>query len=252
VDGRDELEKKKHSTSARKLYSRFLAYRYFVMLERPLIVCEGQTDNLYLKHAIRKLAAFHPKLGVWSGTAFNSAVAFFSYANQAHGLLELSGGTGDLKFFFLHYERRLQTFKHRPLKHPVIVLIDNDKGANEIFSVIKEKFAVSISVKSPDSFFHIIDNLYLVKTPERGSTGMSCIENFFDPSVLKTELNGKKFNLAKVHKADGEYGKAKFANEVVRPNADKIDFSKFAPLLDRIVAVIDNYAPPAMPAAAEP
>jgi hypothetical protein len=28
---------------------------------------------------------------------------------------------------------------------------------------------------------------------------------------------------------------------VVRPNADKIDFSAFSPLLDRIAAVMDHY-----------
>jgi hypothetical protein len=33
-----------------------------------------------------------------------------------------------------------------------------------------------------------------------------------------------------------------FARKVVEPNSDKIDFSGFAPLLDRIVAVLDHHA----------
>jgi RNA-directed DNA polymerase len=41
VDRREEKEKKKQPTAARKLHARFLAYRYFVALERPLIICEG-------------------------------------------------------------------------------------------------------------------------------------------------------------------------------------------------------------------
>ena len=67
VDDRDEQEKKENATAARKLYARFLKYRYFVRLERPLIVCEGKTDSIYLKHAIRRLSDCHPKLGSWEG-----------------------------------------------------------------------------------------------------------------------------------------------------------------------------------------
>jgi 5S rRNA maturation endonuclease (ribonuclease M5) len=218
-----------------------------------LIVCEGKTDNLYLKYALRKLTAFHPKLGAWDGNNFISHVSFFNYGNKkcgnkAHCILDLGGGVSDLKFFFIRsrYKRLLDSFKHRPLKHPVIVLIDNDSGAREIFSTLnsKENYGLSISTKSNDPFFHIVDNLYLVKTPEIGQDGTSCIEDFFPQSLLKTELDGKTFNPNKDHGADGEYGKFLFADQVVRPNAGKIDFSGFVPLLKRIAAVIDHYVPP--------
>ena len=69
VDVREPLDKIKEATALRKLYGRFLFYRLFVRLDQPLIVCEGKTDNVYLKYAIRSLTAFHPKLGVWSGSA---------------------------------------------------------------------------------------------------------------------------------------------------------------------------------------
>ena len=59
--------------------------------------------------------------------------------------------------------------------------------------------------------------------------------------MQQTELDGKKFNPNKDHDADGEYGKFLFAEKVVRPNADKIDFSAFSPLLERIAAVMDHY-----------
>jgi RNA-directed DNA polymerase len=208
-----------------------------------LIVCEGKTDNIYLKLAIRKLPAFHPKLGAWADTTFNSSVSFFNYGNQAHRILDLGGGVSDLKFFFIRtgYKRLLDIFKHRPLKHPVIVLIDNDFGAKELFSVIGKNYQIQIETKSPDPYFHVTDNLYLVKTPERGQDGTSCIENFFNPSLLETVLDGKTFNPKKDHGADGEYGKFVFAEKVVRPNAEKIDFSGFTPLLERIEAVIDHH-----------
>lgn len=247
VDERDGLEKRKHATAARKLYARFLKYRYFVRLERPLIVCEGKTDNLYLKYALRNLPAFHPKLGSWKGAVFTSAISFFSYKNQAHQILELGGGAGDLRYFFIQnrYKRDIHSFKHRPLKHPVIVLVDNDDGGKDLFKTISSNYGIVIDYKSPIPFFHVTDNLYLIKTPELGASGISCIEDFFEPSLLKTELEGKKFNPDKDYDAGGEYGKTAFAEKVVRANATKINFSGFGPLFDRIAAVIDHYKPPA-------
>ncbi|HWN49468.1 MAG TPA: RNA-directed DNA polymerase, partial [Xanthobacteraceae bacterium] len=244
IDARNELEKRKESTAARKLYGRFLKYRYFVHLNCPLIICEGKTDNIYLKYAIRKLPTFHPKLGSWKGTTFTSAITFFNYSNRAHGILELGGGAGDLRYFFIktRYKQDVQSFKHRPLKHPVIILIDNDNGAKEIFNTLSKNYGVAVDLKSPDLFFHVTENLYLVKTPERGWDGLSCIEDFFEPSLLKTELDGKKFNPKKDHGADGEYGKFAFAEAVVRPRAGTINFSGFAPLLERVAAAIDDYS----------
>jgi RNA-directed DNA polymerase len=58
---------------------------------------------------------------------------------------------------------------------------------------------------------------------------------------LNTVVDGKTFDPNKEHQAEGKYGKLIFAERVVRPNADSIDFSGFAPLLDRIVAVLDHY-----------
>jgi hypothetical protein len=247
IDDRGEFDKRKEATAARKLYGGFLKYRHFVRLERPLVICEGKTDNIYLKYAIRQLTEFHPKLGSWKAKIFVSAVTFFNYSGQAHRILELGGGATSLKYFFIktRFKHDLRNFKHRPLKHPIIVVIDNDNGAKEIFKTINDNYGIKIGWKTSDPFFHVTDNLYLVKTPEKGPEGVSRIEDLFQPSLLATKLGGKKFNPDKDHNADGEYGKYVFAEKVVRPNAATIDFSGFAPLLDRIVAVVDHYSPPA-------
>ena len=60
--------------------------------------------------------------------------------------------------------------------------------------------------------------------------------------MFLTELEGKKFDPNKKHGEAGKYGKIRFAEKVVRPNTATIDFSKFDVLLDRIVAVVDDYA----------
>lgn len=67
---------------------------------------------------------------------------------------------------------------------------------------------------------------------------MSQIEEFFDATTLAIKLNGKTFNMKNDTDTATEYGKAYFADHVVGPNASKIDFSGFAPLLNRIVAAI--------------
>ena len=58
VDRRASAEKKKNSTATRRLYHRFLFYKNFVALDKPLIIPEGKTDVVYLRAAITKLTAF--------------------------------------------------------------------------------------------------------------------------------------------------------------------------------------------------
>ena len=243
IDIREDKQKRDEPSAARTLYGRYLKYLYFVRLENTLLVCEGKTDNVYLKCVIRMLDDFHPVLGSWEGKTFRSNVSHFNYQNSAHRILDLSGGTGDLLYFFIksRYQRDILGFKHRPLRCPVIVLIDNDDGAKSIFSTILDNYKIPIDLKSSENFFHITQNLYLIKTPELGTSGKSYVEGLFEPALLKVEIEGKKFNPGKKIDPDTEYGKAVFAEKVVRPNADDIEFSGFKPLLERIVSVMEHY-----------
>ena len=71
------------------------------------------------------------------------------------------------------------------------------------------------------------------------------IEDFFSKSVLNQKLNGKSFNpgsVAKPFNAAKEFGKYLFAEKIVRPQQATINFSKFKPLLARVVMAIDDYA----------
>lgn len=232
----------KPPTGTRLLHKRFLLFRYFVCPERPIIVCEGKTDNVYLSLAIRHLPQFQPRLGAPSGTHFHLAISLFSYRNEAHKILDLYGSATWLKSFMDSYAAQLQRFRYRPLHHPVIVLIDNDDGAAEIFSMLKKRYGIAVDLKSTKPFYHVTHNLYLVKTIESADNGKSSIEDAFEQSVRDTVLDGKKFNPNKKHKADGEYGKQVFAEKVVRAQAATINFKGFAPLLDRLVAAVDDYA----------
>lgn len=247
---RNRLGLSANATAFQKLHIKLLKYKYFVSLERPVVLCEGPTDNIYLKYAVRALKAFHPKLGSWNQGVFRASVSFFSYDNQAHRLLGITGGTGPLKNLILNYQSDAESFRHRPMKHPVILLIDNDQGADGIFSVLKNIFKISIDKKTSSPFYHVVHNLYVVKTPESATNGTSYIESFFSPTLLATKLDGKDFNPDKKHQAPNEYGKRAFAESVVRPAADAIDFSRFDTLLARVAAVVDHYVAPSKGSAA--
>ena len=240
-DLRKEAEKKKTPTSARMLYKKFLFYKHFVALEKPLIVTEGKTDIVYLHAAIKKLTNYHPRLGKFVNDKFSSAVRLMKDSGKSRKILQLGGGTGDIKHLILKYKTESESFKFAPLAYPVILLIDNDDGAKDIFNVVKKNGGPAISHQTTNLFYYLHANLYLVKTPENGKAQQSCIEDLFHPDLLKTLIGKKNFDPSNKHNTNETYGKAVFAEKVVKPNTDKIDFSGFEKLLGRIIAVLDDY-----------
>lgn len=244
ADLRDDKLKKDKPTATRSLYFRFLFYRNFVAHTMPLIVPEGKTDSIYLRAAIQYLPAYRPRLGEIVGGKLETKIRFMKFSTTVHDVMQLGHGTSEQKFLITDYEKHLRAYSHAPLAHPVIVLFDNDDGAAKakLFGYAKSKGHSKIGFDSTDAFYYLGYNLYLVKTPELGSEKKSCIEDLFPPTLLKTPIDGKTVDPNKEHDEAGKYGKVVFAKRVVIPNAAAIDFSGFAPLLDRIVAVLDNHA----------
>jgi RNA-directed DNA polymerase len=223
-------------------YRTFLFFKYFVALNRPLLICEGKTDNIFLKLAIRKLLPSYPMLGALVGKKFGYKISFFNHSKTATEVMKLGGGIGGIQILVQDYKKFLKRFTCLPLSHPVILVIDND--TTNIFDSIKKTFGITVAPTSASPFYHLCHNLYLIKTPELGPKGTSCIEDLFDSSVLKVVVDGKTFNPAKEIDTTKEYGKIVLAEKVVRPNASTIDFKKFGGILNRIVAVMNDYKPP--------
>jgi retron-type reverse transcriptase len=226
-----------------KLYGRFLFHETFVTLDRPLILCEGVTDSVYLKAALRAMGAKFPNLATVTAGKQTRKISFFKYGKHSDLLFHLGGGSDKLRTFINNYETNVSYFGYAPLKYPVVILIDNDKGADGIFGLMKSKFKTEISKTTKLPFYPIARNLILIKTPEIGSEGTSQIESFFDQEVLDEKVSGKTFNSAKTIDVSKEYGKVVFAEKVVIPNKNKISFSKFEPLLDRINSAVGSYKP---------
>ena len=246
-DRRSIQDQRQKPRAIRELYRRFLFYKYCIGLKAPLIITEGKTDPIYLRKAIQARSVAYPKLGKATKEGFEFALRFLNYEGQAHEIMDLGGGTGDLKSIPLDYLRNLdpdskkrKPFKHTPLAHPVIIVLDNDDGLGAVAGTIKKNFGVKIDRKSVAPFYHITHNLYLVKTPE--GAGDSCIEDLFPNKWRNHKLKGKKFSTDSKIDSDNEYGKEVFAKSVVIPNASKIEFEGFDPLLNRLVAVLQHYA----------
>lgn len=152
----------------------------------------------------------------------------------------MSGGSGNLGNLAGRYEKNLYRYAHRPLKSPVIVLIDNDSGSDPIFAALKKR-KITISSTTTEAFYYVCFNLYVVKTPELGAKGVSSIEDLFDPSTRAIKLDGRSLSLDKEYDIKTHYGKMDFADKIIRANLASINFTDFEPLLDRLVAVVKDY-----------
>lgn len=225
-----------------KLFRQFLYYDKFYAAKKPIIICEGKTDNVYLRCAIKSLAIEFPILAK-AGLNPELKVDFFKYVNRRiTDITELNGGYGGLCKFLKNYHEDLQKrFRLSPRpEHPVIVFIDNDSGANKVYEVI----AGITKKKRPEGkapFIHVASNLYVVPTPFDEYGGQTDIECFFTEDILSRQLNGRTFSKKDEKDSSKYYNKATFSLQVVARGAAKIDFSNFRPLLTRITDVIEDY-----------
>jgi len=223
------------------LFRRFLYFDSFFAPNAPIIVCEGKTDNVYLKCAIKSLASSYPQLAAPTKPP-KLKVRFFRYSDRRTSKITgVSGGVGGICKLLNHYHEDVTTkFRAPEPKHPVIVLIDNDMGADDIYG----KIAGITKKKKPAGFadfIHVTGNLYVVPTPLGPRKAHTSIEDFFDATTLATPLNGKVFSREKKLDTSTHYGKAAFALNVVAKNAGTIDFARFKGILDRVIKVIDDY-----------
>jgi RNA-directed DNA polymerase len=247
-----DLYNRKHATSGKTsdsfssnelMYRRFLIYENFFVAEIPVVLCEGETDNVYLTHAIRSLAADYPELAtIAPGGKIAINVRLYKYHRSSTArLLGLrDGGSGFLNKFIATYKKETGKFRASGEKHPVVILYDNDSGASPIRNAVKE--ACGMIVKGTEPFVHVVRNLYVMPTPLPPGARESKIEDFFEASLKATVIAGKTFDDKNEFDTATHYGKKVFAHRVVRANADSINFNGFRPLLTNLVLAITTHA----------
>ncbi|MEA2768232.1 MAG: RNA-directed polymerase, partial [Acetobacteraceae bacterium] len=120
----------------RTLYKRLLYFKHFVILEEPLVVCEGKTDNIYLRSALKSFAGsgLYPELAELDGSSLKSKIRFLKGSRVEHDILQLSGGSSNIAEFVGRYHGSVARYTYKPMNYRVIVLVDNDSGASPVFS----------------------------------------------------------------------------------------------------------------------
>jgi retron-type reverse transcriptase len=229
-------------SSSEHVYRDFLIYSNFYAAETPVVICEGETDNVYLTHAIRSLAAEFPELAEVKNGKIQIKVRLYKYPrSSAARILQLNdGGSSVLGKFIGTYRRETRMFTAPGQANPVVVLYDNDSGSKSIRSAIKENATVTIG--DAEQFVRVVKNLYALPVPCVPGATQSTIEDCFSPITKATLIDGKTFNPSNSGiDSDKHYGKKVFAHQVIRPKADAIDFSGFRPLLTNLVALINAH-----------
>ncbi len=219
-----------------KLYRQFLTYKNFFTIEVPLLICEGKTDIIYLKCALKGLKDEFQELIQVDNGKYDIKVKFLNMSHTFKDVFEIPSGTSGLKTLIELYEDNLKIFEGNGKKEPVIVLIDNDGGAHDIKKYIKKK--LGIQNLEYDKTYNIVYNLFVIFISETEDTE---IEDLFNQNLLETRIDGKKFSRDKEIDQDSEYGKNIFAERVIKVNQKEIDYSKFKPLLKRVNATINEY-----------
>ena len=244
-DKNEELNGKRVSKTdpARELsvYGKFLFFRNFYSADRPVILAEGKTDNVYITTAIRRLASTFPSLATIDGKgAVRLSVRPLKYTGKILGKhLKLFGGANNLASFLGTYKSALALFKAPGKKQPVIMLVDNDNAGRAVMRAAEGKF--DLVIKGTEEFVHLAANLYLVWTPLVGTAANSCPEDLFDSAAKAIPHNGLKFDPSSEADTKKSYGKSTFAYKVVVPKAHSIDFKGFIPLLERFAKVIAHH-----------
>ena len=69
------------------------------LVETPVILCEGKTDGVYLRGAIRRLASKHPNLVSMNVAKGRLQSPFLQFSYTSQRILDLSGGASAVKSF---------------------------------------------------------------------------------------------------------------------------------------------------------
>lgn len=232
--------------SREKAYSKFIYYKYFHGNTVPTILTEGKTDRIYLTSALHSLSADYPNLIEETNNGKKIKFNIFKPNFKTDYLWGSLNGTDNLKSFVKNYQEKYNFYYEIDAKNPVIMIIDNDTGANGLIKYLNGKVKSLKDIKSPKDirnmpYIHAFYNLYIVLTPLSESGEQTSMEDLFTSDILETLLDGKKFNKANEQNTETEYSKHIFSIKVVRDKNRNIDFKGFKPIFDAIEAIIRHY-----------
>lgn len=123
-------------------------YYHYLRVHRkikPLLVCEGKTDYIYLKEAIRynisdgrvsSILADPKKLPLPTSVGGEWGIDFLRHTKMAERLLGLGGGGGGLKNFVKPHLSRMERYHAIVPMLPTILVVDNDAQSAGMWAII--------------------------------------------------------------------------------------------------------------------
>jgi len=213
------------------LYRRFLFFKHFIDIDKPIIFTEGKSDIIYLSCALKRLMAYYPGLIERDEGKLHFKMKLFKQSKLFRDVFAIAEGTSGLRYLLEYYKTNVKKYKTHGLHIPIIFIIDNDGGAEEIKKLLK------IDGKE---FKNMYENFFMqIYVLLVGKSENTRIEDLFDKETLNTKIDGKIFE-PDDKKKDNEknYGKHIFSRKVILPNYEKIDFENFKPVFDNILEII--------------
>lgn len=249
---------KRVATGNLAIFRRFLLFTRFYANSQPLIICEGKTDNVYISNAVHQCREHVPSLlkkeKDKEGKEAKEVLAFqlLKYARKHHKSNKIylpnfstisilgggSGGGANLAGLIRAYHKELPKFRADIGASPVIFIVDNDSGAKPVKSAISDTSKIAYTGSEP--FVRIFANCYIVPIPLAGAKERS-IEELFSAKDTGKQVGGRTFDFTKDGDTDTTLGKASFAYEYVAKQPEIVDWTGFVPLLQNIVAAIEDY-----------
>lgn len=215
-----------------KLYRKFIFYKYIIANSKPLIITEGKTDILHIKTAIKKIDNY-PNL--FSNGQLK--LQFLKHDSQHSKILKIgdhkdTSGTAKIRNFLDNCYIYFKIFKKPLLNHPVIILLDNDKGILTLNGNKKGKRNYLNEIKNKN-YSKIYKNLYVLPlrpfiSSDDSSSKPTDIESLY-PIEIETQFKTSK------------QSKIVFAKTVI-PNLPLKDFIGFDSVLSKISEIISNYS----------
>lgn len=224
IDWVDSLQ---HKEGIRKTYKEFLLYTRFFDNPMPVILCEGETDVVYFKEAIKHLPDEFPGLADVSDESVKLKVEFYNYRNRRMNELLGLGGCPQLKNLLDEMSKLTKKFHRSGHAQPVIIIVDADQegeGVIRKFNSLKTRFG---NFYKPDRF-----NVKVVKivSPVEKAT----VESLLPPELLEKQADGRQFATEEDFDRSLFFGKKELAEKVFFPVRHTLDYSRFRETLKEV------------------
>jgi len=251
-------KKKKHIKTSKEIeYQKFLYFKNFYQLNKPLIIMEGKTDILYIKAALKKLYKNYPDLITRNADGtFNYNIKFFKRSKKIKYFFNMSLDGADATQFIYdfysnsknqnptYYEYFEKICSFTP-QNPIIIITDNElvvksKPLSKLLTYVNLKDNENKMNKfKEDLAINLKANLHLATIPLVKNKKECAMEDLFDEDLLRIKLGGKTFSIE--HKYDNSkyFGKNHFSKYVYN-NYKNINFQRFVKLLDVLNDLVVN------------